>query len=79
VFRSICAQLDGVVGGAFNLAVAGGVDCVTLVRWIVVAFVLCTFAGVGMLGWHFAQGRHTDRLCTSAAAHCGERPYASAP
>jgi hypothetical protein len=52
---------------------------VTLERLIIVAFVICIFAGVGVLGWHFTQGRRTDRMCTSAAAQCGDRPYLGTP
>jgi hypothetical protein len=61
------------------LAVAGGVGRVTLERWVIVTFVVCIFAGVAVLGWHFTQGRGTDRMCTSAAAQCADRPYLGSP
>ena len=50
-----------------------------LERWIVVVFVVCIFACVGLLGWHFTQDRRPDRMCTSAAAQCADRPYLGSP
>lgn len=51
----------------------------SLERLIIIAFMICIFGGIGLLGWHFTQGRRDDRICTSAEAQCGERPYAAAP
>ena len=50
----------------------------TVERWVIVCFVIGIFACVGVLAWHFTQPRG-DRICASAAAHCGDRPYAGAP
>jgi hypothetical protein len=47
-------------------------------RRVIIAFVACVFALVGLLGWHYTQPR-TDRICSNPAAQCGDRPYAGAP
>jgi hypothetical protein len=51
---------------------------VKLERWVIIGFVICIFAALGVLGWHFTPPR-TDRICASAAARCGERPFGGAP
>ena len=51
----------------------------TMERWVIIGFVVCIFAAVGMLGWHFTQPRRGDKICTSVASHCWDQPYAASP
>jgi hypothetical protein len=49
-----------------------------LERRVIIGFVICLFALVGLLGWHYTQPRNPPG-CSNAEAHCGERPFGAAP
>ncbi len=43
-------------------------------KWIIFAFIGCFLAGLAALGWHFHQlTPQGNKICTVAAAHCGEK------
>jgi hypothetical protein len=49
-------------------------------RWFIVLFVVALFLGLGVTGWRYRRAvRPMAAICTSAEAHCGDRPYAATP
>jgi hypothetical protein len=49
-------------------------------RWLIVLFVVAIFSGLGFMGWRYRRtGQPNMAMCTSAEAHCGDRPYLGTP
>ncbi len=52
-------------------------------RWLLVLlvlFVVILFLGVGLMGWRYRRTTQPNAvMCTSAQAHCADRPYLGTP